>query len=112
MTNQKLTSNYNENTLDGVGKATLKNGTISITAEVGTSVVLFRGANKVILLKADDKQLTTSGSVILGDVYTLENGINKLIVKVEEENTLHETNLYINDDQTFDATLTKRKTTS
>lgn len=111
MTNQKLTSNYNENTLDGVGKATLKNGTISITAEAGTSVVLFRGANKVILLNPDSIQHSTYGKAQMGDVYTLENGINKLIVKVEEENTLHETNLYINDDQTFDATLTKRKTT-
>lgn len=111
MTNQKLTSNFSGNTLQGVGKAVLKNGTISITAEAGSSVVLLRGANKVVLLRASDKQLTTSGSVVLGDVYTLEKGEERLIIKVENEEIKHETNLYINNDPTFDATLAKRKTT-
>lgn len=117
MTNLILTSNFNGNTLRGVGKATLKNGTISITAEAGTSVVLLRGINKVVLLEPNSTQRNTYGKVQISDVYTLENLDQKLILKVENEEMRssfaikHETNLYINDNQTFDATLTKRKTT-
>lgn len=117
MTNLILTSNFNGNTLRGVGKATLKNGTISITTETGTSVVLLRGINKVVLLEPNSTQRNTYGKVQISDVYTLENLDQKLILKVENKEMRssfaikHETNLYINDNQTFDATLTKRKTT-
>lgn len=111
MTSLKITSNYENNTLAGVGKAALQDGKILITAEPNTEVTLLRGVNKVILLQISDKNQTVNGAVVLGDVYTLENGEQRLIIKVEAEETKHETSLYINEVQTFDAVSTKRKNT-
>ena len=96
MTNLILSSNFSGNKLLGVGEATLQDEKITITAESGTTVILLRGANKVLLLKANSQQLVSSGSVVLGDVYTLENGDDRLIVKVENKEVQHDTSIYIN----------------
>lgn len=111
MTNLKLSSNFNENILHGVGQATLQNETITIEAEIGTVVTLLRGINKVILLNTSEIGQSVSGKAMLGDVYTLENGEEKLIIKVEAEDIKHETNLFVNTDPIYDATSNKRKTT-
>lgn len=89
----------------------LQDETIRITAEPNTSVTLLRSINKVLLLIAVDRSQSTIGRVELGDVYTLENGENRLVIKVETEDVKHETNLFINPEPVFDATSTKRKTT-
>ena len=111
MTNLILSSNFNGNKLQGVGEAVLQDETIRITAEPNTSVTLLRSINKVLLLIAVDRSQSTIGRVELGDVYTLENGENRLVIKVETEDVKHETNLFINPEPVFDATSTKRKTT-
>lgn len=111
MISLKITSNYINNILTGVGKATLQDGKIAITTEPNTEVTLLRGVNKVKLLQANGQVQTTSGAVILGDVYTIENGEARMVIKVETEETKHETSLYINEAQTFDAVSTKRKNT-
>lgn len=111
MTNLKLSSNFVQNALSGVGKATLENETIIIEVESGTTATLLRGINKVILLQPTNVKQSVSGNADIGDVYTLENGENKLVIKVETEDIRHETNLFVNTDSTFDATSTKRKTT-
>lgn len=92
-------------------EAVLQDETIRITAEPNTSVTLLRSINKVLLLIAVDRSQSTIGRVELGDVYTLENGENRLVIKVETEDVKHETNLFINPEPVFDATSTKRKTT-
>lgn len=111
MTNLILSSNFSGNKLQGVGEATLQNENIHITAEAGTAVTLLRGVNKVVLLKSNSQKLMTSGSVALGDVYILENGVNKLTIKVENSEIHHDTSLFINPEPIIDATSTKRKTT-
>lgn len=111
MTNLKLSSNFVNNILPSVGNASLQDGKITITAESGTEATLLRGVNKVCLLKPENLKHTAYGKVELGDVYTLENGEQRLIIKVEAVETKHETSLYINEAQTFDAVSTKRKNT-
>ena len=111
MTNLILTSNIGENQLFGVGKVILQNETISITAEPNTVVTLLRGVNKVVLLKANDQQLMTSGRVLSDDVYTLENLEKKLILKVENIETRHETDIFVNPEVKYDSNFSKRKTT-
>lgn len=111
MTNLILSSNFSENKLYGVGEATLQNESITITAEKGTTVVLLREINKVMLLTADSKRSIVNGRTELGDVYTLENNGKKLILKVESEAIKNETNLFVSSDPIIDATSTKRKTT-
>lgn len=111
MTNLKLSSNFNENILHGVGNATLQNETITIEVEQGTTTTLLRGVNKVTLLPSQETKQTVSGKAISGDVYTLEKGEKRLIIKVETEDIKHETNLFINPEPIFDAISTKRKTT-
>lgn len=111
MTNLILSSNFSGNKLFGVGEATLQDENIHISAEAGTTVILLRGANKVVLLKANSERLMTSGSVVLGDVYVLENNNNKLTIKVEQESTHHETSIYIDSEKIIDATSSKRSTT-
>ncbi len=117
MTKLKLTSNFVNDILHDVGKASLQNDLITITTEPGTSATLLRGSDKVLLLKASDQKQTTSGHVLLGDVYTLENNLqtqtneNKLILKIESEDVTHDTALYVNSDSTFDDFSSKRKTT-
>ena len=113
----KLTSNYSDNSLIGVGKAELQGDTIIITGEKETTATLFRGVNKVILFKSIDQKQTVRGKVLLGDVYVLESGEEKLTIKVEEEETKHEDNIFLNSVPAYDATTkfdltsTKRKTT-
>lgn len=111
MTNLKLSSNFSENILQGVGGASLQDGTITLTAEIGTTVTLLRGINKVVLLSVNSEQSTVNGRAELGDVYTLENNEKKLVIKVENKEIRHETNLYINSEPIIDATSIKRKTT-
>lgn len=113
----KLTSNYSDNSLIGVGKAELQGDTITIIGERETTATLFRGVNKVVLFKTVDKKQTITGKVLLGDVYVLESGEEKLTIKVEEEETKHENSIFLNNDSSYDATTkfdltsTKRKTT-
>ncbi|EKE06390.1 MAG: hypothetical protein ACD_19C00014G0004 [uncultured bacterium] len=111
MTNLILSSNFSGNKLQGVGEATLQDETIYIRAESNTTVTLLRDVNKVVLLKANIQEQITNGQAKPEDVYTLENGDQKLIIKVESKEVHHETNLFINPDPIVDATSTKRKTT-
>lgn len=111
MTDLILSSNFVGNKLPGVGEVSLQNGKIQITTEPDATATLLRGANKIVLLKPSERQSVISGAVSLGDVYTLANGDQKLIVKVEEESTKHDTDLYINPDPVVDATSSKRRTT-
>lgn len=106
----KLTSNYNDNFLVGVGGAKIQNNLIKITAESGTGITLLRDVNKIVLCEAKDQRQKVKGKFLLGDVYLLENGDKKLTIKVEEE-TKHEENIYVNPDPIYDATSQKRKTT-
>lgn len=111
MSNLKLSSSFVNNILPGVGQATLQNDLILISVEPNTSASLLRGVNKVFLLKPQDTTQTTQGRANLGDVYTLENNDNKLIIKVENEDVRHETDIFINPDPITDSSSTKRKTT-
>jgi hypothetical protein len=117
VTNLKLTSNFNNNILPGVGNAFLDNDKITINTNVNSSASLLRGVNKVKLLSSLEKEQTVVGAAKLGDVYTLENADRKLIIKVESEDVKHETDLYINKDPVnesttfFDTSAAKRKTT-
>lgn len=113
----KLTSNSSDNSLAGVGRAELHGVTITITGEKEVAATLLRGVNKVILFKPVDQKQTITGKALLGDVYVLESGEEKLTIKVEEEETKHENNIFLNNDSSYDATTkfdltsTKRKTT-
>lgn len=117
MTNFKLTSNFHNNLLPGVGEAKLQGETVYITAYPNTNVTLIRGVNKVKLLQLSNDIQYVSGKVNESDVYVFENGETKLTIKVEAENIKHETELYINTDPVyeattpFDASQAKRKTT-
>ena len=113
----KLTSNSSDNSLAGVGRAELQGDTITIIGEKEVAATLFRGVNKVTLFKPVDQKQTITGKALLGDVYVLESGEEKLTIKVEEEETKHETNIFLNNNPSYDATTkfdltsTKRKTT-
>ena len=111
MSKLKLSSNFNENILHGVGSAALVGETITINTEEGVFVTLLRGVNKVTLLKESNQKQSVSGHTVQGDVYTLEKGDEKLILKIENDDITHETNLFVNSAPIVDATSTKRKTT-
>lgn len=111
MTNLKLSSNFVNNILPSVGNVSLQNNKVTINIAPLTEATLLRGVNKVVLLQPKEIDQTISGPAFLGDVITLVNGQERLTVKVETEDTKHETSLYINSNQTFDAVSTKRKTT-
>ncbi len=111
MTNLKLSSNFVNNILPSVGNVSLQNDRVTVNIAPLTEATLLRGVNKVILLHPKEIDQTISGPAFLGDVITLVNGQERLTVKVETEDTKHETSLYINSNQTFDAVSTKRKTT-
>lgn len=107
----KLTSNYPDNNLVDVGRAELVNDLIKITVDVGTNVILLRGINKIGLCEIKDQRQKISGKAVLGDVYILENDDKKLILKIENEETKHEKDIFVNSDPIYDATSQKRKTT-
>jgi len=111
VTNLILSSNFSDNKLFGVGEASLHDSTIEIVVEPNTQATLLRGVNKVILLRGGNYQQTVNGNVILGDVYVLENDRGKLTIKVENKETKHETNIYIDNAKIIDATSNKRRTT-
>lgn len=107
----KLTSNYSDNSILGVGKVELHKDVIRIVAEPGTEAVLLRGINKVVLLKANDIRQTIHGKALVNDVYILEKGDQKLTVKAEAAGIDHGKNLFVNSNPLYDATSQKRKTT-
>ncbi|KKP47191.1 MAG: hypothetical protein UR39_C0005G0004 [Candidatus Woesebacteria bacterium GW2011_GWA1_33_30] len=94
-----------------IGNAKISGGFIYIVAEKGTTAVLHRGLNKVLLIKATDQKQTAKGKVLQGDVYILENGEEKLITKIDDQKIFQENNIFINPDPIYDATSEKRKTT-
>ncbi len=106
-----LFSNYSDNTLDGVGRVSIKDDVITVNLQPGSSATLLRGINKVLLLENDSKLQSITGKALDGDVYTLENSDLKLIVKVQRRNVENTSKLYINPTLPEEAISGKRKTT-
>ncbi len=106
-----LTSNIGVNQLFGVGNVHLSDNKISIVAEPNTVVTLLRGVNKVVLLPLKGEVSEVNGNAEIGDVYTLENGDKKLILKVENKESKPEANIYINPEVKYDSISSRRKST-
>ncbi|WKZ25378.1 MAG: hypothetical protein QY322_03220 [bacterium] len=108
----KLTSNLGRPNLEGVGYVSLDQNSskITIVCEPGCTAFLDRGGNEVKLAEGKDKTVKVSGIAKIGDIYSITRGLEKLIVKVEQQIETVEEDIYINTHQVNDSTDQKRKT--
>ncbi len=107
----KLTSNVGRPFLDNVGSVSLDSEKVVIQAEANCIATLNRDGQKITLLKLSEIPTKTSGIPKLGDVYSIERGLEKLVVTVEEEKEYSPDNIYINTDKFSESSDTGRKTT-
>lgn len=107
----KLTSNVGRPSLDNVGFVTLDSGKIVIQTEANCTATLNRDGQNITLLKPSELPSKTSGVPKIGDVYTIEHGLEKLIVTVEEEKEYTPDNIYINSEKVTESSDRGRKTT-
>ena len=107
----KLTSNVGRTSLDNVGSVMLDSGKIVIQAEENCIASLNRDGQHIILLRLNELPGKTSGIPKVGDIYTIEHGLEKLVVTVDEEREYAPDNIYINTDKFSESSDKGRKTT-
>jgi len=107
-----LTSNLGRPSLERVGDVSLDQETskIRVKCEVGCSAFIERDGNKVMLANPLDKTAFVSGYARVGDIYTVERGLEKIVVTVEyKENEVND-EIYVNTTSLNDSVDQKRKT--
>lgn len=107
----RLTSNVGRPVLENVGSAFLDSNKIIIQVEAYCKATVTRDSQNVVLLQTGEVVGKTSGVPKVGDVYTIEHGLEKLVVTVEEEREYAPDNIYINTDKFSESSDTGRKTT-
>lgn len=107
----KLTSNVGRPFLDNVGSIILDSNKIIIQVEPHCKATINRDNQNITLLQAVETASKTSGVPKIGDVYTIEHGLEKLIVTIEEEKEYTPDNIYINTDKFSESADSGRKTT-
>lgn len=107
-----LTSNLGRPSLERVGDVSLDQETskVRVKCEVGCRALLERDGNKVVLANPLDKAAVVSGYAKVGDVYTIERGLEKIIITVEYKENEVNHQIYVNANSLNDSVDQKRKT--
>ncbi|MFZ3301493.1 MAG: hypothetical protein WA152_02120 [Microgenomates group bacterium] len=107
----RLTSNVGRPVLKNVGSVVLDFDKIIIQVEPHCKATISRDGKNITLLQTGETLGKTSGVPKIGDVYTIEHGLEKLTVTVEEEREYAPDNIYINTDKFSESSDKGRKTT-
>lgn len=107
----KLTSNVGRPSLENVGSVSLDSDRIIIQVQPHCKATIRRDNQNITLLQTGEIAGKTSGVPKIGDVYTIEHGLEKLVVTVEEEREYAPDNIYVNTDKFSESSDTGRKTT-
>lgn len=107
----KLTSNVGRPHLDNVGSVALGSDKVVVQTEAGCTATLNRDGQNITLLKLNEIPGKISGIPKVGDIYSIEHGLEKLVVTVEEEKEYIPNNIYVNTDKFSESSDRGRKTT-
>ena len=107
----KLTSNVGRLDLTNVGSFNLALGKINILIKPGCKANVVRGGKTVLLGEATTTDVKVSGTPMVDDIYTIERGLEKIVVTVDEERQSAGDNLSIGTDTFSESNNQGRRTT-
>ncbi|MDP3918056.1 MAG: hypothetical protein Q8Q30_02700 [Candidatus Woesebacteria bacterium] len=107
----KLISNVGQPKLEGVGSIRFIFRKIVVSTEPFCKATVFRNNKTVTLCETQDKKTSISGVPKTGDVYTIEKGLEKLVVTVEEEKENKIKAIFVRDNLVDESNSQNRKTT-
>ncbi|MEK7536718.1 MAG: hypothetical protein AAB559_03010, partial [Patescibacteria group bacterium] len=107
----KLISNVGQPKLEGVGSIRFIFKKIIVSTEPFCKASVFRNNKTVTLCETQDKKTSISGIPQAGDVYTIEKGLEKLVVTVEEERENKQKEIFVRDNPIDELSSQSRKTT-
>ena len=84
---------------------------IVVSTEPFCKATVFRNNKTVTLCETQDKKTSISGIPQVGDVYTIEKGLEKLVVTIEEERENKQKEIFVSDNPINESNLQSRKTT-
>ncbi len=107
----KLISNVGQPKLEGVGSIRFFFKKIVVSTEPFCKATVFRNNKTVTLCETQDKKTSISGIPQVGDVYTIEKGLEKLVVTIEEERENKQKEIFVRDNPINESNIQSRKTT-
>lgn len=107
----KLTSNTGQPSLEGIGDICFVKDKIQVSIEPFCRAFVVRNGKTVTLLEGQEVKSSIIGTPLLGDVYTIEKGLDSVVVNVEEGEISKIKDIFVNQNLFNNTSIQNQKTT-